>query len=192
VSKAKGTLTSKSRTRIRIVISSGVKVLVLAVIVGIGSTLFAQFTAGFGGNQPTIDNAMAMVLGARVGMQGRAVPWSSRVGRRFSGFWVWASGGPVLSDSQSGFRVYPVAETLALATRARRFEFEVEVLVQASRADIPLVEVPVPVSYAPPGGRVSHFRPWRDFGRNAATFTRLIATRLLSRRRLRRLPRSGS
>src|ERR1700750_803630 len=46
------------------VISSGVKVLVLAVVVGIGSTLFAQFTAGFGGNQPTIDNAMALVLGA--------------------------------------------------------------------------------------------------------------------------------
>ncbi len=45
-------------------ISSGVKVLVLAVIVGIGSTLFAQFTAGFGGNPPTIDNAMALVLGA--------------------------------------------------------------------------------------------------------------------------------
>src|ERR1700742_3795229 len=46
------------------VISSGIKVLVLAVIVGIGSTLFAQFTAGFGGNQPTIDQAMALVLGA--------------------------------------------------------------------------------------------------------------------------------
>jgi len=46
------------------VISSGVKVLVLAVIVGIGSTLFSQFTAGFGGNQPTIENAMALMLGA--------------------------------------------------------------------------------------------------------------------------------
>ena len=46
------------------VISSGVKVLVLAVIVGIGSTLFSQFTAGFGGNQPTIESAMALVLGA--------------------------------------------------------------------------------------------------------------------------------
>jgi type IV secretion system protein TrbL len=31
------------------VISSGIKVLVLAVIIGIGSTLFGQFTAGFGG-----------------------------------------------------------------------------------------------------------------------------------------------
>ncbi|MGV7217816.1 P-type conjugative transfer protein TrbL [Bradyrhizobium sp. UFLA05-112] len=46
------------------VISSGVKVLVLAVIVGIGSTLFGQFTAGFGGNQPTVEDAMALVLAA--------------------------------------------------------------------------------------------------------------------------------
>src|SRR5215510_812514 len=46
------------------VISSGVKILVLAVVAGIGSTLFAQFTAGFGGNQPTIENAMALVLAA--------------------------------------------------------------------------------------------------------------------------------
>jgi type IV secretion system protein TrbL len=46
------------------VISSGVKVLVLAVIVGIGSSLFSQFTAGFGGNQPTIEYAMSMVLAA--------------------------------------------------------------------------------------------------------------------------------
>ena len=46
------------------VVSSGIKVLVLAVIVGIGSTLFAQFTAGFGGAQPSIDDAMAIVLAA--------------------------------------------------------------------------------------------------------------------------------
>ena len=46
------------------VISSGVKVLVLSVIVGIGSTLFSQFTAGFGGKQPTIEDAMSLVLAA--------------------------------------------------------------------------------------------------------------------------------
>ncbi|APG30628.1 P-type conjugative transfer protein TrbL [Granulibacter bethesdensis] len=46
------------------IISSGIKVLVLAVIVGIGSTLFSQFTAGFGGRTPTIDDAMAIVLAA--------------------------------------------------------------------------------------------------------------------------------
>src|SRR6266851_692518 len=46
------------------VISSGIKVLVLAVIVGIGSTLFSQFTTGMAGTQPSIDDAMAMVLAA--------------------------------------------------------------------------------------------------------------------------------
>jgi type IV secretion system protein TrbL len=46
------------------VVSSGVKVLVLAVIVGIGSTLFSQFTMGTAGTQPTIDDAMALVLAA--------------------------------------------------------------------------------------------------------------------------------
>jgi len=46
------------------VVSSGVKVLALAVIIGIGSTLFAQFTQGGGGGQPTIDDAMTLVLAA--------------------------------------------------------------------------------------------------------------------------------
>ncbi|WP_029075207.1 P-type conjugative transfer protein TrbL [Kaistia adipata] len=46
------------------VISSGIKVLVLAVIIGIGSTLFSQFTQGFGGVTPSIDDAMAVVLAA--------------------------------------------------------------------------------------------------------------------------------
>ena len=47
-----------------LVISSGVKVLVLAVIVGIGSTLFDEFRAGFGGAQPSIEDAMAVALAA--------------------------------------------------------------------------------------------------------------------------------
>ena len=46
------------------VISSGIKVLVLAVIIGIGSTLFSEFTAGFNGATPTIDDAMTIVLAA--------------------------------------------------------------------------------------------------------------------------------
>jgi len=46
------------------VVSSGVKVLVLAVVIGIGSTLFSEFTVGFGANQPTIEDAMAIVLAA--------------------------------------------------------------------------------------------------------------------------------
>ena len=46
------------------VVASGVKVLVLAVIIGIGTTLFGEFTQGFGGNQPTLEDALALVLAA--------------------------------------------------------------------------------------------------------------------------------
>src|SRR5215475_10838234 len=46
------------------VIASGVKVLVLAVIVGIGTTLFGEFTQGCGGNQPSLEDALALVLAA--------------------------------------------------------------------------------------------------------------------------------
>ena len=46
------------------VIASGVKVLVLAVIVGIGTTLFGEFTQGFSGNQPSLEDALALVLAA--------------------------------------------------------------------------------------------------------------------------------
>lgn len=46
------------------IVASGVKILVLAVIVGIGSGLFGQFTQGFGAEQPTITDALSLVLGA--------------------------------------------------------------------------------------------------------------------------------
>ena len=46
------------------VISSGIKVLVLAIIVGIGSTLFTQFTTGFSARRPASIDAMAIVLAA--------------------------------------------------------------------------------------------------------------------------------
>lgn len=48
------------------VITCGIKVLVLAVVVGIGSTLFGQFTSSLpsGGQQPTIDDALDIILAA--------------------------------------------------------------------------------------------------------------------------------
>src|SRR5581483_9745366 len=45
------------------VVSSGIKILVLAVIIGIGSTIFSQFTSGFN-NPPTISDALTLILAA--------------------------------------------------------------------------------------------------------------------------------
>jgi glycosyltransferase involved in cell wall biosynthesis len=119
-----------------------------------------------------------IVVGARAGMTGVNVPWTSSFGRKFSNFWVRLSGGPAISDSQSGMRIYPLPEAMVLPTKARRFQFEVEILVQANRIGLPVIEAPVRVNYNPAGSRISHFRPFVDFLRNSTTFTRLIFTRI--------------
>ncbi|MFG1230365.1 P-type conjugative transfer protein TrbL [Xanthobacter wiegelii] len=46
------------------IVASGVKVMVLAVIVGIGSGLFSEFTTSYGDAQPTISQALSAVLAA--------------------------------------------------------------------------------------------------------------------------------
>ncbi|MGE4561235.1 MAG: glycosyltransferase family 2 protein [Desulfobulbus sp.] len=122
-------------------------------------------------------NRRVVVIGNRQGMAGEHVPWTSRFGRLFSNFWVWAVGGPWVRDSQSGFRLYPLPEILHCPARARRYQWEVEILVLARRRGLGAVEVPISVVYQPRGERISHFRPWVDFCRNSATFSRLLFER---------------
>ena len=119
-----------------------------------------------------------IVIGKRSGMQ--QATWTSRFGRKFSNFWVRASGGPAISDSQSGFRMYPLPEVLHLETRARRYQYEVEVLAKANWAGISTTEVPIRATYSLHIPRISHFKPWQDFWRNAGTFSRLIWRRIFS------------
>jgi type IV secretion system protein TrbL len=46
------------------VMATGIKVLVLAVIIGIGSTIFRDFVIDFGGAQPTIEQVASLALAA--------------------------------------------------------------------------------------------------------------------------------
>ncbi|MBO9576589.1 MAG: P-type conjugative transfer protein TrbL [Sphingobium sp.] len=46
------------------VVSSGIKVMVLAVIVGIGSNFFAEFTSSMQGQEPDLGAALSLALGA--------------------------------------------------------------------------------------------------------------------------------
>ena len=120
-----------------------------------------------------------IVVGVREGMALKHVPWTSRFGRKFSNFWVLISGGPGMTDSQSGFRIYPLPEAMNLNVIARRFQFEVEILVKARSKKIPVVETPISVNYPKGIERISHFHPFIDFLRNTRTFARLITWRIL-------------
>jgi glycosyltransferase involved in cell wall biosynthesis len=121
-----------------------------------------------------------IVVGRRQAME--SAPWTSRFGRKFSNFWVWVASGAALSDSQSGFRIYPLPEVFDLDVRAGRYQYEIEVLAKAAWHGVPIMEAPVSVSYAPGGRRISHFRPWVDFVRNSRTFARLIVRRVFTPR----------
>jgi uncharacterized protein (DUF2062 family) len=103
----------------------------------------------------------ALVVGTR--RFGADVPGASRFGRSFSNFWLRVQTGVRIGDTQSGFRVYPVAVLLELPLRESGFSFEIEVLVRAAWAKVPLREVEVSVSY--PADRVSHFLMLRDNAR---------------------------
>jgi predicted LPLAT superfamily acyltransferase len=121
------------------------------------------------------DEPGSVVIGAR-DLAAAQAPASSQFGRRFSNFWVWFEGGQRVDDSQSGFRAYPLPETLALMGSRSRYDFEVEVLLRASWAGLPLASTPIGVLY--PEDRITHFRPFWDNARisvlNILTCLRLL------------------
>ena len=125
------------------------------------------------------ENQRPIIIGRREDMLTPDIPWTSRFGRQFSNFWVRLSGGPRMTDSQSGMRLYPLPEAMNMKVKARRFQFEVEILVKAAWKGIPVIEAPIRVTYQPGSGRISHFRPFVDFLRNSSTFSRLIFMRIV-------------
>ena len=129
----------------------------------------------------------AIVVGARV-MAPDRTPRASRFGRAFSNFWVRLECGQRAEDTQSGFRLYPVAFLRSRRFFTRRYTFEIEVLVRAAWAGLPLRSVPVSVYYPPGGARVSHFHQVRDNLRLAGLHTALIARSLLPWPHRRLLP----
>jgi glycosyltransferase involved in cell wall biosynthesis len=138
------------------------------------------------------ENARPIMVGSREGMAGTHVPWTSRFGRGFSNFWVFLSGGPRITDSQSGFRIYPLPEAMGLNVTAKRYQFEVEILVKARWRKMPVIEAPIRVRYAPGKERISHFRPFIDFVRNTNTFSRLIFQRIVIPESIRNREKQGS
>jgi len=104
---------------------------------------------------------LAVVVGKR-DFERSAAPKASRFGSRFSNFWLRLQTGVSLGDSQSGFRIYPLAVLEKLRLSERGFSFEIEVLVKAAWAGVPLREAPVSVHYPPKEERVSHFHLFRD------------------------------
>jgi len=118
-------------------------------------------------------NPGALIIGAR-NMDQSSVPGKSSFGHRFSNFWFQVETDIQLPDTQSGYRLYPIARLQSMVFITRRFEFEIEVIVRAAWKGIPVISVPVAVYYPPPQERISHFRPFIDFTRISILNTVLV------------------
>ncbi|MDP2627679.1 MAG: glycosyltransferase family 2 protein [Candidatus Rokubacteria bacterium] len=106
----------------------------------------------------------AVVIGGRLGRGGAAangvIPAGRLCAMRVAGFFIdWLTGCP-LTDTQSGFRVYPVRLLETIAPRGGGFVLESEVLIRAAAGGWRLVETPVTARHFP--ARRSRFRPVRD------------------------------
>jgi len=117
-----------------------------------------------------------LLIGSR-NMQHESVPKKSSFGNRFSNFWFWFETGIKLSDTQSGYRLYPL-KYLPKRLYTNKFEFEIEVIVRTAWKNVAVKNIPIRVLYDP-NERVSHFRPFRDFTRISILNTVLVTIALL-------------
>jgi glycosyltransferase involved in cell wall biosynthesis len=119
-----------------------------------------------------------IVIAART-LNLEAFPSARLKANRFANFWIsWAAGFPV-TDSQSGFRLYPAPLLAPLSptlSRRKGFVFESEILIDAGRRGSRVRTVPIEAIYAE-GARPSHFRPVYDI----TQITLMVAGKLLSR-----------
>jgi glycosyltransferase involved in cell wall biosynthesis len=119
-----------------------------------------------------------IVIGSRI-VERAAFPKARYYANCTANFWISWAAGYRIEDSQSGFRLYPaklVQRVRVPHDRAHGFVFESEILIEAARAGIRSLALPIAAIYAP-GARASHFRAVVDVLR----ITRMVAWKLLSR-----------
>ncbi len=111
-------------------------------------------------------------------------PFARYFANKFANFWVSWAAGYRISDSQSGFRLYPVSllkklSALKQSTLQSRqgFVFESEVLIEAAWQNVSSTSVEIDAIY-PEQRRASHFEPFKDI----SNITKMVASRLLKKK----------
>ena len=121
----------------------------------------------------------AILVGAR-NLSVENMPGKNSFANRFSNFWFRLQTGVNLTDTQSGYRLYPLDKIGRLSGGyTTKYEFELEILVFAAWRGVAIKNIEIDVYYPQAGERVSHFRPLRDFFRISVLNTILTLIALL-------------
>ncbi|WP_419770760.1 MAG: glycosyltransferase family 2 protein [Candidatus Marinarcus sp.] len=101
-----------------------------------------------------------IVIGAR-NFNISNIPNGSKFGRWFSNFWACWDTGYEITDSLSGFRIYPVS-ILDLPIKTKKFDWEMEVIVRHADSGKNIIETSIECYYPQAENRVSHFKKFED------------------------------
>ncbi len=105
-----------------------------------------------------------------------SIPKARLYGRKITDFWVAIETLSLhIEDAMCGFRLYPLASTIALMDRVNikpRMDFDIEIIVRLYWQQVPMVFLPCRVTYPLDG--VSHFKGLRDNWQISKLHTRLF------------------
>ncbi len=119
-----------------------------------------------------------LLIGAR-NMSSEGIPAKSSFGHKFSNFWFTFETGIDFPDTQSGYRLYPLEKLKTMKFFTVKYEFEIEIIVRAVWKGVKINWVPINVIYPVKEERVTHFRPFTDFGRVSVLNTVLVFLAIL-------------
>ncbi len=116
-----------------------------------------------------------LVIGARE-RNLKTQPLGRFLANRFANFWISWAAGYGISDSQSGFRLYPAAllKKIDNLKNSEGFVFESEVIIEAAWQGHYTSVITIPTIYHK-NRRPSHFQPWQDIKK----ITKMVARRLV-------------
>jgi glycosyltransferase involved in cell wall biosynthesis len=101
-----------------------------------------------------------IIVGARAGAFELMSP-ARRLGNNFSTAAVKFFRGPVLPDTQCGFRLYSRRYLEEARFSRRRYDAEIEMLMRAAGEGYSVLSLPI-ATPTPDGRSTSHYRPWVD------------------------------
>lgn len=111
-----------------------------------------------------VENPGALIIGQR-DLSNVDINGKSAFANKFSNFWFAVQTGRKLTDTQTGYRAYPLKYLYGLGILTSRYEAELELLVFSAWNGVNIVSIPINVYYPPQSERVSHFKPALDFKR---------------------------
>ena len=129
----------------------------------------------------TCDGKDQIIIGAR-NFEINNVPNGSKFGRWFSNFWACWDTEQTITDSLSGFRLYPTS-ILDLIIQTKRFDWEMEVLVKHAWKGRIIKEVTIECYYPTPEERVSHFKKFWDTAAIVMVHVKLLPWKFFLKKR---------